>query len=211
VIGRLGELGDSVGGDFIARWAGLGNISLDTLELILVPALTLSVLLSIDTLKTCVLVDTLTFSRHDSNREILGQGITNLCAVTAGGVPGAGTAGATLVNIASGGRTRYSSLLAGVFALVTSLALGRLMAWLPIAALAGILVVIAYHMFDWQSVKLLRHRSTVFDFVVTVTVVVLAVTIGLVVASGVGVALALLLSLGNDSTYRRLSKRNIMA
>lgn len=215
VIGPLGESGGSLAEVFTRRWAGIGEVTLEHLRLVLVPALTLSVLLSIDTLKTCVVVDALTHSRHDSNREILGQGIANLCSAVGGGVPGAGTAGATLVNIASGGRSRRSSVLAGVFALVAFLALGALVAWMPIAALAGILVVVAYRMFDWKSVRLLRQRSTVLDFLVIVTVIAVAVGVGLVTASGVGVALAIILfireQVRGSVIHRRVSGEHVFS
>lgn len=193
VIGPVSTGDSSILQALATRWSGLGDVRLPDLALIAVPALTLSVLLSIDTLKTCVVVDALTRSRHDSNREMIGQGLANLASAAVGGMPGAGTSGATLVNIASGGRTRLSALLEGVFVLLAFLLLGPFVAWAPIAALAGILVVVAYRMFDWSSFRLLRQRSTVLDFVVVATVITVAVTVGLVTASGVGVALAIIL------------------
>jgi SulP family sulfate permease len=107
-------------------WAAIGGIHLADLRALLMPALTLSVLLSIDTLKTCVIVDALTRSRHNSNRELIGQGIGNLASALVGGVPGAGTMVATLVNVNSGGKTRLSSILEGVFVLLALLLLSRL-------------------------------------------------------------------------------------
>ena len=169
-----------------ARFAALRELGLADLALLLMPALTLSVLLSIDTLKTCVVVDALTRTRHASNRELIGQGVANLASAAIGGVPGSGTSGATLVNIASGGETRRSGLIEGLLVIVAYLALGGLVAWAPIAALAGILVVVAYRMFDWGSVRLLRQRSTVLDFVVVASVIAVAVFVGLVAASGTG-------------------------
>jgi hypothetical protein len=74
--------------------------------MLVTPALTLAVLLSIDTLKTCVVLDALTRSRHDSNRELIGQGLGNIASAVIGGIPGAGTMGATLVNMSSGASTR---------------------------------------------------------------------------------------------------------
>jgi SulP family sulfate permease len=193
VIGALGGGGGSFGAAFLARWSGLGAMRLADLGVVMMPALTLSVLLSIDTLKTCVVVDALTRTRHDSNREIIGQGIANLGSALIGGMPGAGTSGATLVNIASGGRTRLSSVLEGVLALLAFLLLGRFVAWAPIAALAGILLVVAWRMFDRSSFRLLRQRSTILDFLVVASVVAVAVGVGLVSASGVGIALAIIL------------------
>jgi SulP family sulfate permease len=193
VIGTLGAAGGSLQQAFAARWSGLGALRFADVGLVAMPALTLSVLLSIDTLKTCVVVDALTRSRHDSNREIIGQGLANLSSALLGGMPGAGTSGATLVNIASGGRTRLASVLEGVLALVAFVLLGPLVAWAPIAALAGILIVVAYRMFDRGSFRLLRQRSTILDFLVVASVVIVAVGVGLITASGVGVGLAIIL------------------
>lgn len=169
------------------------SLHLADLKLLIAPALTLSVLLSIDTLKTCVVVDALTRSRHHSNRELIGQGSANLASALLGGMPGAGTMGATLVNVESGGRTRLSGILEGAFVLVAFLLLGKLIAWVPLAALAGILLVVAVRMFDWSSFHLLRQRSTALDFAVSAAVVIVAVTFNLIAAAGAGVALAILL------------------
>ena len=77
----------------------------------------------------------MTRSRHDSNRELIGQGLGNLASAMIGGIPGSGTMGATLVNISSGGRTRISGVLEGALALIAFLLLGKVIAWVPIAAL----------------------------------------------------------------------------
>ncbi|MGK5082441.1 SulP family inorganic anion transporter [Bdellovibrionota bacterium FG-1] len=159
------------------------------------PAFTLAVLLSIDTLKTCVIVDALTRSRHNSNRELIGQGVGNMASALIGGMAGAGMMGATLVNLSSGGRTRLSGILTGVFSLATFVVLGRLVAWVPLPALAGILLVVATRMVERKSFKLLRKRSTILDFTVIAAVVVAAVTLNLIAAAGVGLALAILLFL----------------
>jgi sulfate permease, SulP family len=150
--------------------------------------------LSIDTLKTCVVLDALTHSRHNSDRELMGQGIGNLVSFLAGGIPGAGTMGPTLVNVTSGGRTPRSGLIEGIFVVMTLFLLSQLVAWVPIGALAGILLVIALRMFDWRSmVRLLRYPAGRLDFAVIAGVVSVAVTVDLIAASGVGVALAIIL------------------
>jgi SulP family sulfate permease len=192
----IGPLGGGIGSPLAAlgaRFAALRDLGLADVRLLLMPALTLSVLLSIDTLKTCVVVDALTRTRHASNRELVGQGIANLASAAIGGVPGSGTSGATLVNIASGAETRRSGVMEGVLVIVAYLALGSLVAWAPIAALAGILVVVAYRMFDWGSFRLVRQRSTVLDFAVVATVIAVAVFGDLVAASGTGITLSILL------------------
>ncbi|HVZ17999.1 MAG TPA: SulP family inorganic anion transporter, partial [Terriglobales bacterium] len=83
----------------LSRWHAMRVLDISQLNLLIYPALTLAVLLSIDTLKTCVVLDTLTRSRHDSDRELIGQGLGNLASAAVGGVPGSGQMGATLVNV----------------------------------------------------------------------------------------------------------------
>ena len=193
VIGPLGGAGDGFLAALGTRWASLGTLGVADIIAVAVPALTLSVLLSIDTLKTCVVLDTLTRSRHDSNRELIGQGFGNLASAAIGGIPGAGTMGATLVNISSGASTRRSGLFEGGMSLVVFLALGSLIAWVPVAALAGILIVVGTKMIDQHSLDYLRSRTTVLDFLVVVAVIITALTVSLIAASGVGITLAILL------------------
>ncbi|HEV2022123.1 MAG TPA: SulP family inorganic anion transporter [Terriglobales bacterium] len=194
VIGQLG--GSGSGGFFqamVGRWKAVGSLDPGLLWALITPALTLAVLLSIDTLKTCVVLDALTRSRHNSNRELIGQGLGNLASTAVGGMPGAGQMGATLVNISSGGQTRVSGLIEGALALVAFLILSKFIAWVPIAGLAGILIVVGFRMFDRHSLSLLKSRSTILDFVVIVVVVAVAETVSLIAASAVGIALAIML------------------
>ena len=193
VIGPVGGGMGAVVAAFGERWSTFATVRIADFGTLLVPALTPSVLLSIDTLKTCVAVDALPRSRHNSNRELIGQGSGNLASALIGGMPGSGTIGATLVNVNSGGRTRLSGLLEGVFVLAAFVLFGNWIAWVPISALAGILFVVAFRMFDWGSFHLLRQRSTLLDFCVIAAVVVVAVGVNLIAASGTGLALAILL------------------
>ena len=193
VVGPLGGSGVSFGAAISGRWTAIGELDLAQLGRLLLPAATLAVLLSIDTLKTCVVLDALTRSRHDSNRELIGQGLGNLASAFIGGVPGAGQMGATLVNMSSGAQTRLSGLVEGVLALVAFLLLGTFIAWVPIAALAGILIVIGMRMLDRASLSLLKSRATTLDFAVIVAVVAVALAFSLIAASAVGIALAVVL------------------
>lgn len=193
------------------RLAALGRLHWTDFRPVLTPALTLSVLLSIDTLKTCVVIDTLTRSRHNSNRELVGQGLSNMASGLLGGMPGAGTMGATLLNLDSGGRTRLSGISDGILALGAFLLFGNLVAWTPVAALAGILIVVGIRMVDRGSFRLLRQPSTYLDFLVVAAVVLTAVFLNLIVAAGVGVALAILLFLRDQirgSVVRRRTLGN---
>lgn len=176
------------------------------LRLVAYTALALAALLSIDTLKTCVILDAVTTDRHNSNRELVGQGLANLSAFVVGGMPGAGTVGPTMVNVASGGTTRWSGVAEGLFVVLAMLLVAPLIAWVPLAALAGILLVIAGRMFDWSALRLLRYRETRFDFAVIAAVIGVAVTVGLIAASAVGVALAIMLFIRDqimDTVLRR--------
>lgn len=192
IIGPLGG-----GGGFFEAMTqkieGIKSFDVADLALLITPALTLAALLSIDTLKTCVVLDAITRSRHDSNKELIGQGLGNIGCAICGGIPGAGTMGATLVNISSGATTKLSGFLEGVLSLVAFLVLAPLISWVPISALAAILIVIGFRMIDTHSFAFLRSRSTMLDFVVIAAVVTTALTVSLIAASGVGVALAILL------------------
>ena len=193
VIGAMGGSGGGFIEGMAARWQGVQGMGLRDLRNLLVPALTLAVLLSIDTLKTCVVLDALTRSRHDSNRELFGQGLGNLTAGLIGGMPGAGQMGATMVNMSSGAVSRMSGVMEGVLALIAFLALGSLIAWVPVAALAAILIIVGVRMIDRHSFQFLKSRSTFFDFIVILAVVTVALTVGLIPASATGIVLAIVL------------------
>jgi SulP family sulfate permease len=195
VVGPLGGGNQGLLQSITVHWNGLSGMDAGTVATLAVPAVTLAVLLSIDTLKTCVVLDAMTRSRHNSNRELIAQGCGNLASALVGGMPGAGQMGATLVNMSSGGATRLSGILEGLLALLAVLLLSSLVAWVPIAALAGILLVIGVRMIDWKCVNLLKSRATAPDFLVILAVVVVAKTISLIAASGVGIGLAILLFL----------------
>jgi SulP family sulfate permease len=195
LVGPPGTDGSGYFATVTARWREIGDLRLAQVAALLGSALTLAVLLSIDTLKTCVVLDQMTRSQHNSNRELLAQGVANVTASSVGGIPGAGTLGATLVNLASGGTTRASSLVEGLSALIFALLLSNFIAWLPVAALAGILIVVGVRMIDREALRLVLSPSTVFDFAVVVVVVVVALSASLIAASGVGVAMAILLFL----------------
>lgn len=188
-IGAAGSLLDAAA----ARADGIFSIERQDIGLVLASAATLSVLLSIDTLKTGVVIDALLHRRHDSNRELLAQGMANLGSFALGGMAGAGTMGPTLVNVSSGARSYWSGVAAGGFALLALLALGDLIAWLPLGALAAILLVVAFRMFDFSVFRLALHAETRLDFAIIATVIGVAQVYGLIQAAVAGIALAILL------------------
>ncbi|WP_083518513.1 SulP family inorganic anion transporter [Dechloromonas denitrificans] len=193
VIGPLGAARDGYFAAITERWHDIGDLHLSQIASLFGSALTLAALLSIDTLKTCVVIDQLTRTQHDSNRELVAQGIANISSAAVGGTPGAGTMGASLVNLNSGAQTRVSGVMEGVLSLIAALIFGSFLAWLPVATLAGILIVIGIRMLDREPLRFIESRATVFDFAVVLAVVVVALTIGLIAASAVGVAMAIIL------------------
>ena len=210
VIGNISASG-SFFQQLTEQLTALTSFRIETLSLILVPSLTLSLLLSIDTLKTCVVLDALTQKRHKSDRELIGQGIGNLISFFIGGMPGAGTSGPTLINVASGGNSPRAGIFSGVFVLLALVLFGQFIAWVPLSALAGILLVIAYRMFDKQIFGLLRYRSGRFDFAIIAGVILVAVSVGLIAASGFGIGMAILLFIRDQvrgSVIRRKSYLN---
>lgn len=177
--------------------AGLPALQIDELltidpgavGLIVEYALVLAVLGSIDSLLTSVIADNITKTKHNSNRELIGQGIGNMAAALLGGIPGAGSTKGTVVNINAGGRTRLSGALHGVFLLAVLLGLGRLAASIPLAVLAGILIPIGFAIIDKKGLKHLTHVPRA-DAVVLLTVLAVTTFGSLIQAVGIGIVLA---------------------
>lgn len=215
IEGNYFLIGPIVSGDFNyftllqSQWQAMFTLGFSSLVHLFIPAATLAVLLSMDTLKTCVVLDALTRNRHDSNKELLGQGLGNIGSALCAGMPGAGTMGATLVSLTSGAETRFSGIFMGVFAFLIFLFLSSFIAWIPVSALAGILLVVAVRMVDKNNFKLLKSRQTVLDFFVILAVVISAISLSLILAAGVGIAMAILLFL-RDHIKRSVVRRQIL-
>jgi SulP family sulfate permease len=166
--------------------------------LILEYALVLAVLGSIDSLLTSVIADNITKTKHNSNRELVGQGIGNVVAALIGGIPGAGATKGTVVNINAGGRTRLSGTIHGLFLLAVLLGVGQLAAFIPLAVLAGILIPIGFAIIDKRGLKHLLQVPRA-DAVVLVTVFAITTFGSLIQAVGLGVVLASLLFMKRSS------------
>jgi sulfate permease, SulP family len=152
-------------------------------------AFVLALLGSIDSLLTSLVADNMSRSRHDSNRELIGQGIGNMFAGFFGGAPGAGATMRTVVNIRTGGRTRISGMLHAVLLLAVVLGLGKYASFIPNAVLAGILIKVGLDIIDWNYLKN-AHRGPRWDLVLMIIVVGLTVFVDLITAVAVGVILA---------------------
>jgi sulfate permease, SulP family len=178
------------------------------LPVILGSALSLAVLGAIDSLLTSVVADTVTKTRHDSNRELVGQGIGNSVAACFGGFAGAGATIRTLVNINAGGRGRLSGMFHGLCLLMVVVVLGSAAGKIPNVVLSGILMVTAYGMIDsWSKGLLLKLTSAaenrselLMNLGLVATVTVVTVVVDLMVAVGIGVLLASLYFVAKSST-----------
>ena len=167
-------------------------IDLSALSLIIEYGLVLAVLGSIDSLLTSVIADNMTKTKHDSNRELIGQGIGNMLASIIGGIPGAGATKGTVININAGGKTRISGAVHGLFLLAILLGLGSPAAHIPLCVLAGLLLPIGAKIIDFKGLKHLTKVPRA-DAVVLVIVLLITTFGSLIQAVGIGVALAALL------------------
>lgn len=161
-------------------------------------AMMLAALGAIDSLLTSVIADNITKTKHDSNRELIGQGIGNMAAALVGGLPGAGATMRTVVNVNAGGKTRLSGLIHGVLLAAVLLGLGKYAAYIPLSVLSGILITVGIGIIDYKG---LRHLKRVprADAVVLVIVLVITVFGNLLHAVGVGVVLASVLFMKKSS------------
>ncbi len=171
---------------------GIFNVDPSAYALIVEYALVLAVLGSIDSLLTSVIADNMTKTKHNSNRELIGQGIGNILAAAIGGIPGAGATKGTVVNINAGGKTRLSGIIHGLFLLTVLLGLGKLAAHIPLCVLAGLLIPIGFKIVDFKGLKHLTKVPRP-DAVVLVLVLLITTFGSLIHAVGIGIALACLL------------------
>ncbi|WP_422083014.1 SulP family inorganic anion transporter [Ulvibacterium sp.] len=171
---------------------GLFSVESSSYFMVLEYGMVLAVLGSIDSLLTSVIADNMTKTKHNSNRELVGQGIGNMAAALIGGIPGAGATKGTVVNINSGGRTRLSGALHGAFLLAVLLGLSSLAAYIPLAVLAGILIPIGFKIIDKKGLKHLKIVPRA-DAIVLLVVLLWTTFGSLIQAVGIGVTLAALL------------------
>ncbi len=167
------------------------EFSRSTFFIVIEAAFILAILGAIDSLLTSLVADNMTRTRHDSDKELIGQGIGNTVAGLFGAIPGAGATMRTVVNIRSGGSTKIAGMLHAVVLLLIVLSLSPLASQIPHAVLAGILVKVGYDIVDVAYLKR-AHRGPRWDLVLMATVLGLTVFVDLITAVAVGVVLAAL-------------------
>ncbi|MDB9529399.1 SulP family inorganic anion transporter [Oscillatoria sp. CS-180] len=171
----------------------------DQLQIMLIDALVLGALGCIDALLTSMVADSLTRTQHQSDKELIGQGLGNLVSGLFGGLPGAGATMGTVVNIQTGGRTALSGLVRAVLLMVVVLGAAGLIAPIPLAVLAGIAMKVGFDILDWSFLKR-AHSVSWKGTLIMYGVLFLTVFVDLIVAVGVGVFIA------NILTIDRLTK-----
>ena len=167
------------------------SITTSTFLIVMNAAIVLAVLGAIDSLLTSLVADNVTRTRHNSDQELIGQGIGNTLAGLVGGLPGAGATMRTMVNIRSGGAFKISGMVHGVTLLAIVLVFAPLASKIPNAVLAGILVKVGYDIIDFSYIRT-ALKGPRWDYFLMILVLVLTVFVDLITAVGIGVFLAAL-------------------
>lgn len=186
-------------------WQLLGSLPRGIWSSVFASGAMLAMILSVDTLKTMIILDNLKRIRGDSDQVLTGQGVANALSSLVGGMPGSGAANSSLINLNAGATNWTSAVFAGVFAFLFLAFFSAYAAYIPVAALCGLLVASAIRLFDTSIFQLLRRRSTRFDFAVAMLVIITGIAYNLIVAAGAGIALSIMLFVRNqirDSVIR---------
>ncbi len=167
----------------------LPHVSLDQLRDLVGPAFTIAALGAIESLLSAVVADGMIGGRHRSNMELVAQGVANIASPLFGGIPATGAIARTATNVKSGGRTPVAGIVHAVTLLLVMLLVGRWAALIPLATLAGILLLVAYRMSEWRVIRS-ELRGPRSDAAVMATTFLLTLFVDLSVAIGVGMVLA---------------------
>lgn len=199
VLGTIGVVRPENIGDRFTIEAGLPSlvfpeITIERLQLLFPSAVTIAMLGAIESLLSASVADGVIGARHDSNQELVGQGIANLVVPFFGGIPVTGAIARTMTNINSGGKTPVAGMIHAVVLLLIMLVLSPLTSHIPMAVLAGVLVVVSYNMSGWRSFVAI-FKGPKGDAIVMVVTFLLTVLIDLTVAIGIGMIIAILILL----------------
>lgn len=187
-VADMGELPDSLP---IFLWPDV-PLNLETLQIIFPYALALAVVGILESLMTATIVDDLTDTSSDKNRECVGQGIANIGSGLIGGMAGCAMIGQSVINVKSGGRTRLSALVAGILLLIFVVFLDKWVGMIPMAALVAVMIMVSIGTFSWSSVRDLKTNPKSSSVVMIATVAVVVATHNLAYGVLVGVLLSAL-------------------
>lgn len=185
-VGDMGELPDTLP---IFLWPDV-PLTLDTLLIIFPYSAGLAVVGLLESMMTATIVDDLTDTESDKNRECKGQGLANIGVGLMGGMAGCAMIGQSIINIKSGGRGRLSTLTAGVFLLIMVVFLSDWLKQIPMAALVAVMIMVSIGTFSWDSLRNIKHHPLSTNIVMVTTVIVVVATHNLAIGVFVGVLLA---------------------
>lgn len=188
-LGTVGELG-VITQSFPSFLIPNIPFNLETLQIIFPYSISLAVVGLVESLLTSSIVDDMTETDSNKNKEARGQGIANIITGFFGGMAGCAMIGQSVINVKSGGRTRLSTFVAGVFLMFLIIVLGGVVVQIPMPVLAGIMIMVSIGTFDWSSFSYLRKAPKSDGFVMLATVIVVVVTDNL----AIGVLLGIILS-----------------
>ncbi len=187
-VGDMGELPDTLP---VFLWPDV-PLNLETLQIILPYSVPLAIVGLLESLMTATIIDDLTDSNSDKNRECKGQGIANIGASLLGGMAGCAMIGQSVINVKSGGRGRLSTLTAGVFLLIMVVFLDEWIKQIPMAALVSVMIMVSIGTFSWESIVNLKQHPLSTNVIMISTVIVVVWTHNLALGVLVGVLLAAL-------------------
>lgn len=185
---RFGDLSSSIK---LINFSEL-NVSLSVVKELIQPAITIAFLASIESLLSAVVADGMIGKKHNSNMELIAQGVANIASALFGGIPATGAIARTAANVKNGGRTPIAGIVHAIMLLLIMLVFMPLANLIPMATLAAILVVVAYNMSEWRSFKGI-FTSTKSDVTVLLVTFVLTILFDLVIAIEIGMVIAMFL------------------
>ncbi|MFC6740857.1 SulP family inorganic anion transporter [Methylobacterium tardum] len=180
-------------------------LTLETLRILLPYAVTLAAVGLLESLLTAQIVDDMTDTGSNKNRECMGQGLANMASAVFGGMGGCAMIGQSVINVSSGARGRLSTLVAGAFLLVLLVALQGLLAVVPVAALTAVMIMVSLNTFSWRSLAQLRTNPLPSSAVMLATVLVVVATRDLAIGVLVGVLLSGVFFAGKVSRLSRVT------
>ncbi|WP_226507452.1 SulP family inorganic anion transporter [Pseudomonas sp. MWU16-30317] len=202
-VGDMGSLPDSLP---VFMWPSV-PLNLETLLIVLPYSAALAVVGLLESMMTATIVDDLTDTNSDKNRECKGQGVANIATSLIGGMAGCAMIGQSMINVKSGGRTRLSTLFAGVSLLIMMIFLGDWLGRIPMAALVAVMIMVSISTFSWGSIRNLKGYPLSTNIVMVVTVVVVVATHNLAFGVVAGTLLAAMFFANKIGHYLDVSSK----
>ena len=182
----------------------LPAFSFETVKQLVPSAFTIAILAGIESLLSCVVSDGMINDKHNSNTELIAQGVGNICSGLFGGIPATGAIARTAANVKNGGRTPVSGIVHAVVLLLILVVLMPYAAWIPMPVIAAILFMVAYNMCEWRQFVKICKTAPKSDILVLVVTFVLTVVFDLVVAIEVGMLIAVVLFMKRMADVARI-------